>query len=146
MEPLRFCFALHLHQPVGNFDSVFSDHLADVYRPLLRHLMEGEAWPVTIHVSGPLLDWLEVNAADFVDELGRHVADRRIELLAAGYDEPILAVPSRPDRVEQVVRHRAHLARRFGVDVTGLWLTERVWEPTLPEDLVEAGIELRAGR
>ncbi len=140
MNPLRFCFAIHLHQPVGNFDSVFEDHLRDVYRPLLRRMMDGEAWPITMHVSGPLLDWLELNAADFVDELGTHVAAGRLELLAAGHDEPILAVVSRDDRVEQVSRHREHLRRRFGVDATGLWLTERVWEPSLPEDLATAGI------
>ena len=138
--PLRFCFAVHLHQPVGNFDSVFEEHLRDVYRPLLTHLMDGEGWPVTMHVSGPLLDWLETHAIDFVDELGSHVRDGRIELLAAGHDEPILAVLSRADRLEQVARHREHLRARFGVDATGLWLTERVWEPNLPEDLVTAGI------
>ena len=141
MTPLRFCCALHLHQPVGNFDSVFSDHLADVYRPLLRHLMDGEAWPVAIHLSGPLLEWLENHAPDFVDELGHHATEGRVELLAAGHDEPILAVLSRDDRVEQVVRHREHLRTRFGVEAAGLWLTERVWEPALPEDLAAAGID-----
>lgn len=138
--PLRFCFGLHLHQPVGNFRAVFEQHLGEVYRPLLRALMEGEAWPVALHLSGPLLEWFDANASDFVDEIGRHVADGHLELLAAGHDEPILAVLSRDDRLDQVLRHREHLRSRFGVTTTGLWLTERVWEPTLPEDLAAAGI------
>jgi alpha-amylase len=140
-EPLRFSFALHLHQPVGNFDSVFQQHLDDVYRPLLSALMSGECWPVAMHISGPLLEWLEHHAGDFVDEIGLYAAAGRLELLAAGHDEPILAVLSREDRIEQVVRHREWLRRRFGVDAVGLWLTERVWEPTIAEDLATAGVQ-----
>ena len=139
--PLRFCFGLHLHQPVGNFDSVFEQHLAEVYRPLLEALAQGEAWPVSVHLSGPLLEWLEDHAAAFLDLIGTHVAAGHLELLCAGHDEPILAVLSHADRQEQILRHREHLRRRFGVDVRGLWLTERVWEPNLPEDLAAAGID-----
>ena len=140
-EPLRFAFGLHLHQPVGNFDRVFVQHLAEVYRPLLGALRDGGGLPVTLHLSGPLLDWLEGHAAEWLDEVGTLVADGRIELLASGYDEPILAMLPRADRLEQIDRMREALRRRFGVDATGLWLTERVWEPDLAGDLAEAGIE-----
>jgi hypothetical protein len=34
--PIRFVFGLHLHQPVGNFDYVFQQHLDDVYLPFLK--------------------------------------------------------------------------------------------------------------
>jgi hypothetical protein len=138
--PLRFCFALHLHQPWGNFDSIFEQHLDEVYRPLLRSMMAGELWPVAVHLSGPLLEWLETHASQFLDELGEHATTGHLELLAAGHDEPILAVLSRDDRLEQVARHRSCLRSRFGVEATGLWLTERVWEPTLPEELAAAGV------
>ncbi len=139
--PLRFCFALHLHQPWGNFDRVFDQHLRDVYRPLLSSLMDGELWPVAMHLSGPLLEWLDEHAPDFVDEIGRHAVDGRLELLCAGHDEPILAVLSRQDRQEQVLRHREWIRQRFGVEATGLWLTERVWEPTMPGELAGAGVK-----
>lgn len=140
-SPLRFCFGLHLHQPVDNFDSVFEQHLSDVYDPLLAALETGAAWPVAMHLSGPLLDWLEARAPRFLDRLGEHAAAGRLELLCAGYDEPILAVLPRDDRIEQVERHRSYLRSRFGVDAVGLWLTERVWEPGLVEDLATAGVE-----
>ena len=139
--PLRFCFGIHLHQPVGNFDSVFEQHLAEVYRPLLGALERGGAWPVTLHLSGPLLEWLEDHAPAFLDLIGEHAAAGRLELLCGGHDEPILAVLPREDRLEQVRRHREYLRRLFGVEVRGLWLTERVWEPHLPEDLAAAGVE-----
>ncbi len=139
-EPLRFAFGVHLHQPVGNFGSVFEQHLADVYRPLIDSLVEGGTLPVTVHLSGPLLDWLESHAPAYLDQVGALAADGRIELLASGYDEPILAMLPRADRLEQVARMREALQRRFGVDATGLWLTERVWEPDLAADLAQAGI------
>jgi len=135
-----YAFGLHLHQPVGNFDAVFEQHLVDVYRPLLAALQRGGAFPATIHVSGPLLDWLEARGADWLDHLGRLAADEQVELLASGFDEPILAALTSDDRLEQVARMRERLRRRFGVDARGLWLTERVWEPDLAADLARAGI------
>src|SRR6266550_3498742 len=68
-------------------------------------------------------------------------ARHRVELLLAGFDEPILAALPRPDRLEQIGRMREYLKRRFGVDASGLWLTERVWQPELAGDLAEAGVE-----
>jgi len=136
-----YAFGLHLHQPVGNFDTVFEEHLTHVYRPLLAALQRGGAFPATLHVSGPLLEWLETHGADWLDQLGRLAADGHVELLASGFDEPILATLTRDDRLEQVARMRERLRRRFGVDARGLWLTERVWEPDLAGDLARAGIQ-----
>ena len=139
--PLRFVFGLHLHQPVGNFDHVMSDHVRDVYRPILERASAAGFFPLTLHVSGPLLEWLEQHDAPWLDMVGRLAADKKLELLLAGFDEPILASLPRPDRLEQIARLREYLKRRFGVDATGLWLTERVWQPGLAEDLADAGVE-----
>ncbi|HEX7120883.1 MAG TPA: alpha-amylase/4-alpha-glucanotransferase domain-containing protein [Gemmatimonadaceae bacterium] len=141
MAPIRFCFALHLHQPVGNFDHVFEQHVRDVYRPLLEHLTARDWFPVAIHVSGPLLEWLETHEPQWLDSLGRLAADGKIEMLLAGFYEPVLAALPRLDRREQIGWLRDALRQRFGVEARGLWLTERVWEPDLAEDLHEAGVE-----
>ncbi len=140
MTPIRFAFGLHLHQPVGNFDHVFEQHLEDVYRPLLEHLVSKEFFPVVLHLSGPLLEWLEQHCTPYLDRLGRQVSDGRIELLLSGFYEPVLVSLSRADRVEQIQWMREAVRRRFGVDATGLWLTERVWEPELAADLATAGV------
>src|SRR5690242_3274178 len=140
MTPIRFVFGLHLHQPVGNFDHVFAQHVDDVYRPLLDALADREFLPVVLHLSGPLLDWLEAHEPGYLDRLGRLAADGRVELLLAGFYEPILASLPRPDRVEQIHWMHEAVRRRFGVDARGLWLTERVWEPELAADLAEAGV------
>lgn len=139
--PLCFAFAIHLHQPVGNFDRVFEDHLTGVYRPLLDALHAHGTYPISLHVSGPLLDWLEGHAPTFLDDLGKRAAYGHIEFLASGRYEPILAALPAVDRVEQVEWMRADLRSRFGGEATGLWLTERVWEPDLAADLARAGIE-----
>ncbi|NNF14165.1 MAG: DUF1925 domain-containing protein [Gemmatimonadetes bacterium] len=141
MRPLPFSFVLHLHQPVGNFDHVFEDHAVDVYRPFFDFLSDHELWPIGVHVSGPLLEWLGDHDTDLHDRLGRLAADGQIELLSAGWYEPVLAALSREDRATQLGWMREELESRFGVTPTGLWLTERVWEPDLPRDLADADIE-----
>ncbi|HET6680988.1 MAG TPA: alpha-amylase/4-alpha-glucanotransferase domain-containing protein [Gemmatimonadaceae bacterium] len=138
--PVRFVFGVHLHQPVGNFDHVFADHVRDVYAPLLAALTEREFFPVTLHISGPLLEWLEQHEPAYVDQVGRLAADGRLELLMAGYYEPVLASLPRDDRLEQLAWMREALRARFGVQANGLWLTERVWEPDLAADLHDAGV------
>jgi len=140
VAPIRLVFGLHLHQPVGNFDYVFAQHVDDVYRPLLDALTEREFLPVVLHLSGPLIEWLETHEPAYLDRLGRLAADGRIEILLAGFYEPVLASLPREDRVEQIHWMHETVHRRFGVDAHGLWLTERVWEPELAADLADAGV------
>jgi alpha-amylase/alpha-mannosidase (GH57 family) len=140
LASLRFAFAVHFHQPVGNFDHVFEQHVRDVYRPLLERLAERDFLPITLHISGPLIEWLETHEAAFLDRIARLAGEGRLELLLSGFYEPVLASLPRADRVEQIAWMHQALERRFGVDATGLWLTERVWEPELAADLAQAGV------
>lgn len=140
MTPLRFTFVLHLHQPVGNFDFVFREHAEDVYRPFLDFLDERELWPIGLHVSGPLLEWLGDHDRPLHDRIGRLAADGKAELLSAGWYEPILASLGPADRATQLGWMRQELEARFGVTPRGLWLTERVWVPEVAADLADAGI------
>jgi 4-alpha-glucanotransferase len=140
MAALRFVFGVHLHQPVGNFDHVFEQHVRDVYRPVLEHLPERGFFPIVLHLSGPLLEWLEMHDTGYLDQLGRLVSERRVELLLAGFYEPVLASLPRVDRVEQIQWMREAINLRFGVNAHGLWLTERVWEPELAADLAAADV------
>src|SRR2546425_6617568 len=139
MDPLRFVFGVHFHQPVGNFDHVFGEHLRVVYRPLVERLTAQRFLPFTLHVSGPLLEWLGAHDAAYLDLIGRRAADGHVELLLAGFYEPVLASLTRPDRLEQIGWMRAAIQRRFGVEATGLWLTERGWGADLAADLAEGG-------
>ncbi len=115
-------------------------HVRDVYRPFLDRLAERDFFPIALHVSGPLLEWLESREPRLVDQIGRLVADGKAELLLSGFYEPVLISLPRRDRIEQVAWMREAIERRFGVRAGGLWLTERVWEPDLAADLAQAGV------
>jgi alpha-amylase len=141
MAPLRLVFGVHVHQPVGNFDHVFAQHVEEVYLPFLAALEERDALPIALHVSGPLLEWLERHDARYLDRIAPLAASGKVELLLAGFYEPILASLPRPDRAEQVGWMRQWLKDRFGVTARAAWLTERVWEPELAADLADAGVE-----
>lgn len=140
VHPLRFVFGVHQHQPVGNFGYVFEEHTRDVYLPLLKALAEREFFPVVMHLSGPLLEWLESSHSSYLDMLGELAAAGKIEMLLSGYYEPVLAALPRDDRVGQILWMREAIQSRFGVTASGLWLTERVWEPELAADLADAGV------
>ena len=140
MPPVRFLFGVHVHQPVGNFDHVFAEHVDHAYLPFLAALAERQVLPVALHVSGPLLEWMEAHDRRYLDLVGRLAADGQVELLLSGFDEPILAALPRADRLEQIGWMRDALRRLFGVEASSLWLTERVWEAELAADLADAGV------
>jgi len=139
-RPVDLVFALHLHQPVGNFDWVFESHTDEVYLPLLQRLADRSFLPLTLHLSGPLLDWLEARSHPILELIARLVGEGSLQLLLSGMAEPVLPVLARAERREQIEWLAERLLARFGVRPTGLWLTERVWEPELVVDLAEAGI------
>ena len=139
-DPLRFVFGIHQHQPVGNFGHVFEEHTRDVYLPLLKALADREFFPIVMHLSGPLLEWLESSHSSYLDMVGELASAGKIEMLLSGYYEPVLAALPKEDRVEQIQWMRNAIKSRFGVDASGLWLTERVWEPELAADLSDAGV------
>jgi len=140
MPPVTFCFGVHAHQPVGNFDHVFARSCEQAYAPFLDVLEAHPLIKVSLHYSGPLLLWLEAHRPALLDRVAALVRRGQVEPLAGGFYEPILpAIPER-DRLAQIARHRAFVRDRLGVEPRGLWLAERVWEPQLAATLREAGI------
>ncbi len=138
---LPFVFGIHNHQPLGNFDHVIERLTAECYQPFLRLISRERIFRLSLHVSGILLKWWENKSPEVIDLLGRMVHAGQVELVAGGFFEPVLAAIPREDRKEQVLRHKDYLKKLFGVTPVGLWLTERVWEQYLVEDLVDLGIK-----
>jgi alpha-amylase len=138
---LVFLFAVHNHQPVGNFGHVFKAAFDDCYRPLLEVLAGHPGFRFALHFSGPLWEYMEKNERACWD-LVRELSGRgQVELLSGGFYEPILSIIPEEDRVGQVRMMNDYLRENFGQTPRGLWLTERVWEPHLPKSLAAAGIE-----
>jgi 4-alpha-glucanotransferase len=140
-DPLAFCFGIHNHQPIGNFDSVLADTTTRAYHPLLERVRARPEVRLTVHCTGSLLLWLREHARPTFDLLGVVVAAGQVELLTGGFYEPILAILPDTDKRGQIERLTAFLRTEFGVRPRGMWLAERVWEPHLPRALRDAGVE-----
>ena len=139
--PLAFCFGVHNHQPIGNFEGVLREATARAYRPFFDRVRARPEVRLTVHCTGSLLAWLREHERATFDLLGGLVGDGRVELLTGGFYEPILAILPDPDQRGQIERLSAFLQAEFGVRPRGLWLAERVWEPHLPRVLRDAGVE-----
>ena len=140
-DSIRFCLVLHNHQPLGNFDGVFEQAYQDSYLPFLDVFEPYSDLRLSLHTSGPLMEWLDQHHRDYVDRLARLVKAGRIEVLSGAFYEPILTmIPSR-DRVGQIQQYTTWLEDRLGGPVQGMWVPERVWEQSLASDLVTANIK-----
>lgn len=132
--------ALHNHQPVGNFDWVFEDSYRDAYLPLLEVLEGHPDIRFAQHYTGILLDWFERKHPEQIERVRRLVERGQVELISGGYYEPILAMLPERDRREQIERLNRRIEGMFGVKPEGMWLAERVWEPSLPSTIAPTGL------
>jgi len=140
MSPLHLCLLIHAHQPVGNFESVQEEVYRLSYLPFVEALEKHPGIRVAFHYSGILLEWLEKRRPDYLERLRRLVELGQVEMLGGGFFEPILSAIPDHDRTAQLERMSDWLEQRFGRRPQGAWLTERVWDPSLPRSLAQAGI------
>ena len=137
---IRFVLVLHNHQPIGNFDHVFEQAYQDSYLPFLKVFEPYEQLRIALHTSGPLIEWLSANHPEYLDRLANLVAAGRVEIVGGAYYEPILGMLPSRDRVGQIRRYIDWLQNRFGTQVQGMWVPERVWEQSMARDIASAGI------
>jgi hypothetical protein len=138
---LRFVFALHNHQPVGNFGHVFEHAYRDSYRPFLELLDEYPEIPIALHTSGPLMEWLTEHKPEYLERLRRMVRRGQVEIMGGGFYEPILPMIPPCDRVGQISTYKSYLEKLLETQVRGMWVPERVWEQNLVSDIADAGVE-----
>ena len=136
---ISLALAIHNHQPVGNFGWVIAEVYDRAYLPMLEALERHPAVRLSLHYTGPLLEWLAAERPGFLERLGALVARGQVELLGGGLYEPILASLPERDRVDQLTRMAAVIQGITGGRPQGAWLAERVWEPDLPVSLAAAG-------
>ena len=126
---------------MGNFDWVYRTHYEEAYRPFLDAMAAHPTLPFSLHISGPLLEWLLRDAPDYLDQVRRMVATGQVEMKGGAFFEAILAAIPDPDKAAQLERMNAFLAEHLGVHAAGAWLAERVWEPHLALPLADAGLQ-----
>jgi predicted glycosyl hydrolase (DUF1957 family) len=141
MKRVNFIFGIHNHQPVGNFDFVFQEAYEKSYLPFLQVLQKFPKIKMVIHFTGILLDWLKENHPELITMVREMVQRGQLEVMTGGYYEPILSIIPEADRIGQIQKLSQEVEDLFGYKPQGMWLAERVWEPTLPTTMANAGVK-----
>jgi len=140
MKTINLVLGTHNHQPVGNFEFVFSHACEFSYQPFLDLLEQFPKIKFAQHYSGVLLEWFQRNRPELLSQLRRMVRNGQIEIMGGAYYEAILAVIPDHDRKEQLQRLSNTIRRQFGTPPAGMWLAERVWEQHVTKSIAEAGL------
>ncbi|MFT7634240.1 MAG: alpha-amylase/alpha-mannosidase (GH57 family), partial [Mariniblastus sp.] len=138
---IQLCLVLHNHQPVGNFDNVFEAAYQDSYLPFLDVFEPYTDLKISLHTSGPLMQWLQTNHPDYLNRIAQLVEAGRIEIIGGAFYEAILPMVPKRDRVGQITRFSKWLEERLCSKISGMWMPERVWESCLTESLADAEIQ-----
>ncbi|MBI5472090.1 MAG: DUF1926 domain-containing protein [Ignavibacteriae bacterium] len=141
MKSLNTVFAVHNHQPIGNFEKIFEEAFQLSYKPFLEVLEKHPTVKITQHWTGTLLEWLVVKHPELIEMMREMVTRGQLELLTGSYYEAILAIIPEPDRIGQIKKLSDHIYKIFDFEPRGLWLAERVWEQPLVASLAKAGVE-----
>lgn len=128
---INLLFAVHCHQPVGNFDGVFEEAYNKAYLPFIQALERHPKIKMALHYSGCLLDWLNKKRPEFLPALKKLVKSGQVEMMGGGYYEPILPLIPDRDKLGQLRMHSDFIKQYAGCQPEGAWLTERVWEQSL---------------
>lgn len=140
-EPqIQLCLVLHNHQPIGNFDGVFEAAYQDSYLPFLELFEPFTEIKISLHTSGPLMQWLQTNHPDYLNRLSTLVEAGRVEIIGGAFYEPILPMIPNRDRVGQITQFSKWLEERVCSKVNGMWIPERVWESSLTSAIAESEI------
>ena len=138
---ISLALALHNHQPVGNFGWVFAEVFEQAYAPMVEALERHPDVRLSLHYTGPLLDWL------IAERAGLHRPSPRPGRARPGRDPRRRATTSRcsprcrsaTGSASSAGWRTSRRATSSGERPRGAWLAERVWEPDLPTSLVAAG-------
>ncbi|MEW6556343.1 MAG: alpha-amylase/4-alpha-glucanotransferase domain-containing protein [Elusimicrobiota bacterium] len=141
MKKINFIFGVHNHQPIGNFDNVFEHAVKQAYQPFLDVIEKHPTIKIVFHYTGCLIDWLEEHKPEILVRLQKLIENKQAEILTGGYYEPILPVIPDRDKLGQIAKLTDYIKNKFAFTPKGLWLAERVWEPSLAKILNEAGVE-----
>lgn len=141
MKTLKFIFALHNHQPVGNFDAVFAATYEKAYKPFLELVNSYPGIAVSLHYSGSLLEWLIKNKPEFTTMIQALTDRGNVELLSGAFYEPMLNTLPLRDRLGQIRLQNALLRNQFAYTPSGMWLPERVWSADMPYTIHESKLK-----
>lgn len=141
MKTINTVFAVHNHQPIGNFEKIFEEAYQHSYKPFLDVMENHPGIKITQHWTGTLLEWLMEKHPELIEKMREMVKRGQLELLTGSYYEAILAIIPEHDRIGQIKKLSDYIHKHFDYEPRGMWLAERVWEQTLVASLEKAGVE-----
>jgi alpha-amylase len=141
MPGTKLILGTHNHLPLGRTDEAAEKLYQQAFKPFLAVLYRYPDFPVTLHYSGLLIEWLEELHPEFLTLLAEMVGRGQVEVLGGGYYDPILALIPTNDKLGQLEKMTTRLRVTFETRPRGCWITEKVWEPSLASVLRASGIE-----
>jgi alpha-amylase len=138
---INLLLAIHNHQPVGNFDFVFQDSYDRAYKPFLDLLAKHPRIKVSLHYTGPLLDWFSKHRPEFYSKIGALLDVGQVEMMTGAYYEAILPVVPEEDGKGQIRKLSDTIKQNFHGEPIGMWLAERVWEQHIARPIAESGVK-----
>jgi hypothetical protein len=141
MGKTRIIIGTHNHLPLGRNGEEAELLYQESLKPLLAVLYRYPAFPVTLHYSGILMEWLEEAHPEFLTLLGEMVGRGQVEVLGGGFYDPILPLIPTNDKLGQLEKMTTWLRVRFGTRPRGCWIVEKVWEQSLASVLRASGMD-----
>ncbi|QKF83243.1 alpha-amylase/4-alpha-glucanotransferase domain-containing protein [Halarcobacter ebronensis] len=132
-------FGIHCHQPVDNFDKVVYEIIEKSYKPFFEILKDYPQFRCSVHFSGWLFEFIKNNEKELFNLIKK--LSPQIEFFTGGYYEPILASIPSHDRVAQINKLSNFIVENFNQKPRGLWLTERIWDDSIIDDLKKCEID-----
>ncbi len=141
MGKVGIIIGTHNHLPLGLDQAGAELSYQQAFKPLLAVLYRYPEFPVTLHYSGILMEWLEQLHPEFLTLLAEMVRRGQVEVLGGGYFDPILPLIPTNDKLGQLEKMTTLLRVRFETRPRGCWIAEMVWEPSLASVLRASGID-----
>ena len=141
MRKTTLILGTHNHLPLGLGQAAAEESYQGSLKPFLSVMYRYPEFPVTLHYSGNLLEWLEEYHPEFLTLLAEMVSRGQVEVLGGGYYDPILTLIPTNDKLGQLEKMTTWLRVRFETRPRGCWIAENVWEPSLASVLRASGID-----
>ena len=120
MKTINTVFAVHNHQPIGNFEKVFAEAFQHAYKPFLEVIEKHPDVKITQHWTGTLLEWLVAKHPELVEKMKEMVKRGQLELLTGSYYEAILAIIPEADRAGQIKKLSDYIHKIFDYEPRGM--------------------------
>ena len=138
---VRLVIAVRVVAPVGRPAETVDALVTDGLLPLLEQFDSFPQLSLAFSAGVPVWEQLDRRHPEVASRVGELIGTGQIEPLGGpACDVVLAAVPGR-DRIGQVIAQGDWLETRWGVRPTCGWVPHQVWEPTMADDLVEAGLE-----